>query len=353
MVPPEEIDPNAPTTLPADFGEWDSGEAAAHAAAVPVPEVVPVPVAPSRPPAKAATARVAVLPAASRAPSPPPRPPAPAYAEVEPVYQAPQPHRARTADARPKFESPEPEKSKTGTYAAIGVLVLLLAGGGGWAVMRTRSKPVPANQSVQTQTAMTDSQKPALTPSTAANPGTAATANTPASNTQTAVTPQPDRVLSPQALAINQQAAAPSRIARDLAVVGGREAPPSADFGPVGAESPGTGSNPFSGQSGPKVRVAPQKVTLSSGVAVGLLVSRNTPVYPPIAKAAHVSGTVVIQATISKSGTIGNLRAVSGPVMLRQSALDSVKTWRFRPYMLDGEPVEVDTTVNVTYAPAQ
>jgi protein TonB len=244
---------------------------------------------------------------------------------------------------------------------AVVVLALLL-GGGAVGLVKMRSKPVPVNQPVATQTTMANTTMentpsvpatPAQAPAPAANGSPVALANTPANNAQPADTPQPDRVLSPQALAINQQAAAPSRIAKDLAVVGGKEAPPSADFGSVGAEGLGAGNNPFSGQSGPKVKGVPQKVTISSGVAVGLLISKNTPVYPAIAKAAHVSGTVVIQATISKTGAIGNLRAVSGPAMLRQSALDSVKTWRFRPYMLDGEPVEVDTTVNVTYAPAQ
>ena len=78
--------------------------------------------------------------------------------------------------------------------------------------------------------------------------------------------------------------------------------------------------------------------------------SKTSPVYPSIAKGARVQGTVVIQATISKSGSIENPHVVSGPVMLRQSALDAVKTWRFRPYMLSGEPVDVETTVNVNFA---
>jgi len=59
---------------------------------------------------------------------------------------------------------------------------------------------------------------------------------------------------------------------------------------------------------------------------------------------------VVIQATISKTGSVENPHVVSGPVMLRQAALDAVKTWRFRPYMLDREPVDVETTVNVNFA---
>jgi protein TonB len=91
-------------------------------------------------------------------------------------------------------------------------------------------------------------------------------------------------------------------------------------------------------------------VSISSGIAVGLLRQKTAPVYPPIAKTARVQGTVVIQATISKTGAIDNLHVVSGPTMLRQAALDAVKTWRYSPYMLSGEPVEVETTVNVVFA---
>ena len=80
-----------------------------------------------------------------------------------------------------------------------------------------------------------------------------------------------------------------------------------------------------------------------------MLIQKTTPVYPPIAKAARVSGTVVLQATISKSGTIENLHVISGPAMLQQSAMDAVKTWRYRPYLLNNEPVEVDTTINVIF----
>jgi len=68
------------------------------------------------------------------------------------------------------------------------------------------------------------------------------------------------------------------------------------------------------------------------------------------AKAARVSGTVVLQATISKTGTIENLRVISGPAMLQQSAMDAVKSWRYRPYLLNNDPVEVETTVNVVFS---
>jgi protein TonB len=81
-----------------------------------------------------------------------------------------------------------------------------------------------------------------------------------------------------------------------------------------------------------------------------MLLQKTIPMYPPIAKAARVSGTVVLQATISKSGTIENLRVISGPAMLQQSALEAVKSWRYRPYLLNNEPVEVETTVNVVFS---
>src|SRR5580658_4917576 len=102
--------------------------------------------------------------------------------------------------------------------------------------------------------------------------------------------------------------------------------------------------------TGPKVQAAvPKKVAISAGVAAGMLLQKTVPMYPPIAKAARVSGTVVLQATISKTGTIENLRIVSGPAMLQQSAMDAVRSWRYRPYLLNGDPVEVETTVNVVF----
>jgi protein TonB len=107
----------------------------------------------------------------------------------------------------------------------------------------------------------------------------------------------------------------------------------------------------FSGAPKPVVKAeAPKKIAISSGVATGLLLQKVQPVYPAIAKAARVSGTVVLQATISKTGTIENLRVVSGPAMLQQAAMDAVRNWRYKPYLLNGDPVEVDTQVNVIFS---
>ena len=98
------------------------------------------------------------------------------------------------------------------------------------------------------------------------------------------------------------------------------------------------------------VRSNIRKVNLAAGVAVGLLVKKEAPVYPQDAKDAHISGTVVLQATIGLDGGIHDLHVVSTPwPSLAASALWSVSHWEYRPYLLDGEPVEVETTINVIY----
>jgi protein TonB len=81
----------------------------------------------------------------------------------------------------------------------------------------------------------------------------------------------------------------------------------------------------------------------------GYLIYKKIPTYPPLGIAVHAEGTVVLQATISKSGTIENLHVLSGPAMLQQAAIDAVRQWRYRPYLLNGEPVDVETTVNVVF----
>jgi protein TonB len=77
--------------------------------------------------------------------------------------------------------------------------------------------------------------------------------------------------------------------------------------------------------------------------------TKKQPVYPEQAKKDRVEGKVVLAAVIGKDGTVENLRVVSGPSPLQPSALDAVRQWRYKPYLLNGEPVEVDTTIRVVY----
>jgi len=126
-------------------------------------------------------------------------------------------------------------------------------------------------------------------------------------------------------------------------------------IGPVDFSGPPSGmvgpDNPFGRGTHPDVRLAAPAATqhVSSGVMQGMLIYKVIPTYPMVAQAIHASGTVILQATISRTGTIENLHVVSGPALLRQAALDAVKQWLYRPYLLNGQPVEVETAVSVEF----
>lgn len=96
-------------------------------------------------------------------------------------------------------------------------------------------------------------------------------------------------------------------------------------------------------------KVAPQKVRISE-LQLGQAIYRPNPPYPAIAKAARIQGTVVLAATISKDGTIQNLRVISGPPMLLQGVMETVRTWRYKPYILNAEAVEVETEIRVNFS---
>jgi TonB family protein len=95
----------------------------------------------------------------------------------------------------------------------------------------------------------------------------------------------------------------------------------------------------------------PQKVVVSAGVAASILKTKIDPIYPVEALENHLSGTVVLHATISTTGAVKELRIISGPVSLQQAALTAVRQWTYSPYMLNNVPVEVETTINVVFAP--
>jgi protein TonB len=162
---------------------------------------------------------------------------------------------------------------------------------------------------------------------------------------------------------MTDQLTATTQIPHEITTVAQDEAPPASGFGGTGAEGlDSTGANLIRsvlsvGNNGPIVSpdlAKPDlaKVSISSGVAAGMFLRGASPQYPAMAKSARVSGTVVLQATISKGGTIENLRVSSGPTMLRQAAVNAVSTWRYRPYLLNGQPVAIDTTVNVVFTAA-
>lgn len=155
---------------------------------------------------------------------------------------------------------------------------------------------------------------------------------------------------------VNGEVRAPSKIPKKINMVEEHEAPPPSTGvigGVVGGVPGGSAGGVIGGlisSTAPPPKVAtPQKVRISEGVSNGNLVHRVEPQYPQMAKIAHIQGDVVIQAVISKAGAIENLRVTQGHPMLMQAALDAVKQWKYKPYLLNGEPVEVETTITVRF----
>jgi TonB family protein len=92
-----------------------------------------------------------------------------------------------------------------------------------------------------------------------------------------------------------------------------------------------------------------QKIRISSGVAEGQLIHKVQPIYPPEAKRKGIEGTVLLQITIGKDGLMKDVKLISGPPELVDAAIGAVQQWRYTPYLLQGNPVEVESTVKVTF----
>lgn len=147
---------------------------------------------------------------------------------------------------------------------------------------------------------------------------------------------------------------APGRM-QDMIARMGDEPTPSGYSGD-GIERPaGSGSGLPNSLFGtrPVVMPTPPPPTLhifrQSTILEGSLIRRVIPMYPPLARSAGVQGPVVLFAVISKAGTIDNLRVVSGHPMLVPAAIEAVRQWRYRPYILNGQPIEVETQITVNF----
>lgn len=107
------------------------------------------------------------------------------------------------------------------------------------------------------------------------------------------------------------------------------------------------------GAAPPPPKVSPKRVTVGGNVQAARLVNKVTPLYPPLARQTRISGTVRLHAIIGKNGGVEQLQVVSGHPLLVQSALDAVRQWRYQPTLLNGDPVEVDTEIDVVFSLAQ
>jgi len=151
---------------------------------------------------------------------------------------------------------------------------------------------------------------------------------------------QPERMVAPTVIprrVVIQNDAAPDVIGAGASVVG---VPGGTGLGDsiIGSAPP---PPPKPAASGP--------VRVGGNVMAAKVIDRRAPEYPAIARAAHVQGTIVLHAIISKEGNVEDVQYISGPPLLMKAAMDAVKEWRYRPTQLNGEPVEVDTTVQVVF----
>jgi periplasmic protein TonB len=117
----------------------------------------------------------------------------------------------------------------------------------------------------------------------------------------------------------------------------------------IGMGAPSTASLPNLGTADTGVKPKLQTLSVSQGVSTGLLYKKVAPTYPQNALRMRIDGTVELLATISKDGNITHIKVLSGDAQLVKAASDAVKQWKYKPYLLNGEPVEIQTQVTVNF----
>jgi len=162
----------------------------------------------------------------------------------------------------------------------------------------------------------------------------------------------------------------PKAIPKNVAIIKEDDTPPAAISGVVGGVPGGVPGGSVGGVIGgiisaapvappppPKVEApkpaAPQRIRVGGNVQKAMQLFTPSPVYPPLAKQARIQGVVKLNAVISKEGNIEQLTVVSGHPLLIPSALEAVKKWRYKPTLLNGEPVEVITQIDVNFTLTQ
>jgi protein TonB len=162
---------------------------------------------------------------------------------------------------------------------------------------------------------------------------------------------------------------APKSVPKEIAVIKEDELPPPSTgvAGVVGGVGSGVAGGTVGGVLGgiiggipsaappppppppQKKEPALQRIKVGGNVQSAMIIRKTPPVYPQLAKSARVSGVVHLAAVIAKDGTIQELHSLGGPALLIQAAMDAVKTWVYRPTMLNGEAVQVETTIDVNF----
>jgi TonB family protein len=391
MASPAQIKEELPETLPEDFVEWDETSSSAGLVESGSGEPGPIGVV-SNPATQAAEAQRAGTPSRNlprgaqsisapegtggaagpqRAQSLSPasvssgdnvgqlQAAAPAIDEVR--FSAPPSNGAPPADPSTAFERTKAAKKKWPIIGgASAALVVILA-----AVMMAvfNRGRVPSEKSASapapTMSAIQQPEDAAPTRADSTRPVPASTAAAPTADKAQIISEAARRPLQndagpsrEQAPRMDYQLHAPTRL-HMKATPGEQAPPPPGGFAAAeinGLENRNAIGAVFGGPKPSRVQVLPQQIiNVPSSIAMGLLIEKKPPVYPVIAREAQVSGTIELAAIISKTGNVEKLRVVSGPYMLRLSALNAVYSWRFKPYMLYNQPTAMETTINVHF----
>ena len=172
------------------------------------------------------------------------------------------------------------------------------------------------------------------------------------------------RIVKPVRLMEAGRLTAPKAIPKTIEMIKEQELAPESGGGVVGGVPGGVpGGTPggvIGGIIGGIASAAPpppkpevKRIRVGGNVQAAKIIDMIRPIYPPLAKQARIQGVVRLEAIISKQGQIENLRVISGHPLLIQSALDAVRQWRYQPTLLNGEPVEVVTTIDVVFTLSQ
>jgi protein TonB len=151
---------------------------------------------------------------------------------------------------------------------------------------------------------------------------------------------------------------APKAIPKDIKIIKEEAAPDMSGMaggvpgGVAGGSMGGVIGGVIGGMGGapPPPKPAQQRIRQGGSVQAALLLNKVQPIYPPLARQTRIAGTVRLHALISKSGSVESLEVLSGHPLLVRAAMDAVQQWRYRPTLLNGEAVEVDTTIDVIFS---
>ena len=389
-VPSHAVEASRPNAMDEDLLELNVDEPAAKSPATPAKAT---PVAPKLPPGtlleaaeskpvSKAAAPTSFASAAASAPAPAREPEAPKATSAGSVagdlFEKPASAAAdssASAVPAPSFTfggaNAAPESSGGSKKIFIGVAAAVIVAVGGYLGWSHFQKSPASQPSTQIAATTPEPVKPAAPAVPAREPANSAPANTVSAKTQPAAespvqtntaedssaeeSPAPVKATpssksgSPAKSA--EASAAPLMVKRGAAPTVHKSAPAADAPAPslIGIAAPASAPPPDLGSTTTVPKPVLQTLNISQGVSQGLLIKKVQPVYPQNALAMHAEGSVELLATISKSGNISTVKVLSGPPLLTRAASDAVKQWKYKPYLLNGEPVEIQTQITINF----